>query len=559
MGAAITGVQSNHVICTIKHFALNDQETGRAYADVGITEAAARESDLLAFQIGIEQGRPGAVMCAYNQINGAHGCHNDWLLNRVLKRDWRYRGFVMSDWGAVHGVDAAAKGLDQESGAQLDDDFYFGKPLAEAVEADPAMSARLDDMDKRILTAIYLNGIDGDQVTSSASIDKAAGAAVAENVAREGIVLLRNQHDVLPLSRSVNRIAVIGGHADIGVLSGAGGTQVHEAAGPALVIPRGGEGPRASINSEQYHRSSPLKAIQALAAKAEVSFRDGRYISDAVTLARNSDVAIVFANEWRVEGLDVPDLTLPDGQDALIAAVAQANPNTIVVLETGGPVLMPWLDQTAAVIEAWYPGMRGGEAIAEILFGETNPSGRLPLTFPASLAQLPRPALEGRNGGESGDMAATRSAGAKLTVDYNIEGSDVGYRWFARQNEQPQFPFGFGLSYSHFEASALKLAGMEASFMIRNSSACHGATIAQLYLTARNDEQKRRLVGFTRIDLAPGETQRVRISIDSRLLADWKNGGWDMPGGTYTFALGESAAALGTSVTARLSHRHWRD
>ena len=559
VGAAITGVQSNHVISTIKHFALNDQETGRAYADAGITEAAARESDLLAFQIGIEQGRPGAVMCAYNRINGAHGCHSDWLLNRVLKGDWRYRGFVMSDWGAVHGVDAAAKGLDQESGAQLDDDFYFAKPLAQAVEADPGMAARLDDMDKRILTTIYLNGLDGDHATSSQSIDKAAGAAVAQDVAREGIVLLRNRRDVLPLSRSINRIAVIGGHADIGVLSGAGGTQVHEEAGPALVIPRGGEGPRAFINSEQYHRSSPLKAVQALAPKAEVRFRDGRYISDAVALARKSDVAIVFATEWRVEGVDVPDLTLPDGQDALIDAVAQANPNTIVVLETGGPVLMPWLDKTAAVIEAWYPGMRGGEAIAEILFGETNPSGRLPVTFPASLAQLPRPVLDGRNGGESGDMAATGSAGAKLTVDYNIEGSDVGYRWYARRNEQPLFPFGFGLSYSHFEASPPTLAGMEASFTIRNSGARRGTTVAQLYLTARNDEQKRRLVGFTRIDLAAGEARRVRIPIDVRLLADSRDGSWDLRGGTYAFALGESAEALGTIVTTRLPHRDWRD
>ena len=559
VGASISGIQSNRMIATIKHFALNDQETGRGYVDVRIKEAAARESDLLAFQIGIEQGRPGSVMCAYNQINGAHGCHNHWLLNRVLKGDWRYPGFVMSDWGAVHGADAAVKGLDQQSGSQLDDDFYFAKPLANAIQIDPSVAERLDDMNKRILTAIYANGLDGDPEAATETIDKAAGAAVAEDAARQGIVLLRNPRGVLPLGRSVSRIAVIGGHADVGVLSGGGGTQVHEEQGPALVIPRGGDGPRAAINSEQYHRSSPLKAIQALAPKAQVSFRDGRYISDAVTLASQSDVAIVFATEWRVEGQDVADLTLIEGQDALIAAVADANPNTIVVLETGGPVLMPWLDKTAAVLEAWYPGMRGGQALAAILFGEVDPSGRLPVTFPASLAQLPRPVLEGRDGGEIGNVTASGSAGAKLQVDYDIEGSDVGYRWYARSKQKPLFPFGHGLSYTRFETSPPKVVGTKASFTIRNAGERPGTSVAQLYLTARNGEPTKRLVGFTRVDLAPQESRNIELSLDPRLLADWKNDGWDMPAGTYAFALGASSEALGMSVETRLPARHWRD
>lgn len=559
VGASIAGIQSNNMIATIKHFALNDQETGRGYVDVRIGEAAARESDLLAFQIGIEQGRPGSVMCAYNKVNGHHGCHNDWLLNSVLKHDWRFPGFVMSDWGAVHGVDAAVKGLDQQSGAQLDPDFYFGKPLAAAIASDPGLVVRLDDMNKRILTAIYAGGLDNDPKSGNGVIDKAAGAAVAEDVARQGIVLLRNTRGVLPLGRSASRIAVIGGHADVGVLSGAGGTQVHEEQGPALVIPHGGDGPRAAINSEQYHRSSPLKAIQARAPQAEVSFRDGRYISDAVALARKSDVAIVFATEWRIEGRDVPDLTLPEGQDALIAAVAEANPNTIVVLETGGPVLMPWLDKTAAVVEAWYPGMRGGEALAAILFGDVDPSGRLPVTFPTSLDQLPRPVLEGRDGSEVGNVTASGPAGAKLDLDYDIEGSDVGYRWFARTNKRPLFPFGHGLSYTRFETSVPQIAGMKASFTVRNLGARPGTSVAQLYLTARNGERKKRLVGFARVDLASQEAKRVEVTLDPRLLADWKDDGWEQPAGIYEFAVGQSSEVLGPSVKTRLAHRHWRD
>jgi beta-glucosidase len=358
-GHAIRGIQSNHIIATIKHFALNGQETGRKFVDPRISEGAARESDLLAFQLGIEIGNPGSVMCAYNKVNGDPACSSNWLLNTVLKRDWGYKGFVMSDWGAVPDLQAAMNGLDQQSGGQLDKAMFFDRPLAEAAADKPAWAARRDDMNRRVLWAIYDNGLDKFPVSPGGKIDFDAHGRIAQDTAEQGIVLLRNERGALPLAASAKRIAVIGGYADTGVVSGAGSSQVQGQGGPAVSIPLGGGSGFAAFIQEAYHRSVPLKAIKAQAGDATVTYRNGRYISEAVTQAKQADVAIVFATQWSTEGFDQPDLTLPNGQDALIAAVADANPNTIVVLETGGPVLMPWLGKTAAVVEAWYPGARG--------------------------------------------------------------------------------------------------------------------------------------------------------------------------------------------------------
>ncbi|UVO54922.1 glycoside hydrolase family 3 protein [Sphingomonas sp. SUN039] len=558
VGASIAGIQSANIISTIKHFALNGQETGRKFVDVKISESAARESDLLAFQIGIERGQPGSVMCAYNRVHGKQACDSDWLMNKVLKQDWRYKGFVMSDWGAVPGLGAALNGLDQQSGAQLDPKVFFAAPLAEAAKTDPAYARRRDDMNRRILTAIYANGLDTHPVAKGGSIDLAANAGVAEEVARQGIVLLRNRGDVLPLAAGAKRIAVIGGYADTGVLSGAGSAQVQGAGGPAAVVPMGGDGPFAQFVNQQYHRSAPLKAIKARAKDAAISFNDGRYVSAAVADAKKADVAIVFATQWATEGIDQPDLSLPNGQDALIAAVAAANPRTIVVLETGGPVLMPWLDRTAAVVEAWYPGARGGEAITAVLFGDANPSGRLPITFPASLDHLPRPQLDGLGTIET-DFSGAGKPGDAISADYDIEGSDVGYRWNARKGHKALFPFGHGLSYTTFAASGLKVSGLSASFTIANTGRRDGATVAQLYLVSRGGEAKQRLAGYRRVSLAAGTSQSVTLAIDPRLLADWKDGGWTLSGDDYGFALGDSAEALGPVVKIRIGARRWRD
>jgi beta-glucosidase len=554
-GAAVSGIQSTHVISTVKHFALNGQETGRKVASSNISDAAARESDLLAFQIAIEQGHPGAVMCAYNKVNQAHACGSDYLLNQVLKGAWKYPGWVMSDWGAVHGLADALHGLDQQSGSKLDPAVFLGGTLAQAAAEDPAYAARLRDMNQRILRSVYAVGVDSAE--PAAPIDAQADAAVAQAVANEGIVLLRNRAHALPLSRQLRRIAVIGGYADSGVISGAGSSQVQSADGPAVSVPLRNSGKFANFITQAYHRSVPLQAIQSRLPDTHIEYRDGRYLSEAIRVARAADVALVFATEWRSEGFDVPDLQLPDRQDVLIAAVAAANPHTIVVLESGGPVLMPWLDGTDAVLEAWYPGARGAEALAAILCGDVNPSGKLPVTFPASLEQLPRPALPGAEVIKP-TYTDEPPPGTMLDVDYSIEGSDVGYRWFARRGEQPLFPFGFGLSYTTYEYAQLSATAGKmprARFMVTNTGAVAGQEIAQLYLLAAPQGERRRLLGWVKLPLQPGESKAALITIDRRVLADFDSTAqhWHLAAGRYTLAAGPSSADLPLKVQLQLS------
>ena len=554
-GAAVTGIQSMHVISTVKHFALNGQETGRMVASSNITEAAARESDLLAFQMAIEQGRPGAVMCAYNKVNQVYSCGNDYLLNQLLKGAWGYPGWVMSDWGAVHELTDALHGLDQQSGSQLDPKVFFGETLAHAAETETAYAKRLRDMNLRILRSIYAVGVkDGE---SGQSIDFVAHGKIAEAVASEGIVLLRNQDHALPLAATLKHIAIIGGYADSGVMSGAGSSQVQGVDGPAISVPLTNNGMYANFITQTYHRSVPLKAIQARVPDASIEYQDGRYISEAVRAARGADVALVFATEWRSEGYDVPDLRLPDGQDELIAAVAAANPHTIVILETGGPVLMPWLANTAGVLEAWYPGARGAEALAAILFGDVNPSGKLPVTFPASVAQLPRPALPGWDVIKP-SFVDSPPPGTVVDADYNIEGSDVGYRWFARRDERPLFPFGFGLSYTTFLYANLSAAAgtvARASFTLTNTGKIAGSETAQLYLVRSPQGKRLRLLGWTKLPLKPTETTPISISIDRRVLADYdaKAHRWHLAAGTYELAAGSSSTDLPIKVNIKLN------
>ena len=503
-----------------------------------IGEAALRESDLLAFELALEGGHPGSVMCAYNRFNGAYACGSDALLNRTLKGDWSYDGWVMSDWGAVHGVEDMAGGLDQESGQQFDKKVFFDKPLAEAVQIGATPAARVSDASQRILRSMFAVGL-FEHPPVKTPLDTEADAAIAGHAAAEGAVLLSNPTGLLPLARDIKQILIIGGHADAGVLSGGGSSQVVPLGGAAVTVPMGGEGPAAPFRVMMFDPSSPLKAIKAKAPGAELHFYDGSYPSAAATLAKGADVVIVFATQWMIEGEDAPDLSLPNGQDAMIAAVAAVNPKTIIVLETGGPVQMPWLDKVGAVLEAWYPGAKGGDVIADLLFGDINPSGRLPITFPQSTTQLPRPEIPGFGHREQ----------AQFDVDYNIEGAEVGYRWFARKALKPLFPFGFGLSYGRFDYANLKVEGgprLTASFDVRNVGNRLGADVPQLYLTDASGKNRFRLLGWDRVTVKPGETAHVTLTVDPRLLADFDDAqhGWRSDAGRYRVALGASAGDL---------------
>ena len=536
----VIGAQSAGVIGTVKHFALNANETNRSTVDAVIGEAALRESDLLAFEIAIERSQPGAVMCAYNRVNGDYSCGNDYLLNKVLKGAWGYKGWVMSDWGAVHDASYAVTGLDQQSGEQLDGQVWFDKPLAAELAAGRLPHARLSDMVRRILRSIYASGI----ARPAPAVDLAKHRRTALEVARAGIVLLKND-GVLPLAAGTRTIAVIGGRANVGVISGGGSSQVTPIGGYAATIPRGGEADGVAWSAETYAPSAPLEELRKLMPKAQLAFDPGLYPVAAAALAKRSDLAIVFVTKHEVEGFDSPDLSLPEGQDAVIAAVAAANPRTIVVLETGNPIAMPWKDGVKAIVAAFYPGQAGGQAIAEVLTGIVNPSGRLPITFPASVADTPRPELPGFG---TPDGTPTR-------IDYS-EGSDVGYRWFARTGRKPLYAFGHGLSYTRFSYAQLQATGGQTptiSFTVRNDGDRAGSDVPQVYLTSLAGVKTERLIGFQRVTLKPGETRRVTLVADPRLLASYDTAlhRWRIAGGRYALALSRAADApvLATEVT----------
>jgi beta-glucosidase len=562
-GAHIAGVQSNHIVSTIKHFALNAQETGRMVVDARIGEAALRESDLLAFQIAIERSNPGSVMCAYNKVNGDWACENDFLLNKVLKRDWGYRGWVMSDWGAVHSTEKAAlAGFDQESGQELDRAVYFGAPLKAAVTAGKVPVARLDDMVVRYLTGLIETGAYDDAVPASAQTpDYARHALVAQRAAEAGIVLLKNEGALLPIAQTAKRIAVIGGAADLGVLSGGGSSQVRSVGGAPIEIPLS-RGPAASFARITYHASSPLAALRKALPGARITFVDGRNLTAAVDAAKSADMAIFFATQWTSEAQDVADLSLPDNQDALLSAVAAAQPRTVAVLETGGPVRMPWLEHVPSVVQAWYPGQRGGEAIANILTGKVNPSGRLPITFPVNEGQAPRArpvgldlftSLEAQAASNPGDGSSNELK--SFPADY-VEGSDVGYRWYEKKALTPLFAFGHGLSYTDFAYSSPVVTGgktLTVTFDVTNNGKRVGADVPQMYVSREGSNTPMRLAGFTRLTLNPGEKRRVTLTAEPRIVADYDTRlpGWRIAGGRYRVAVAHDAQdrALVSSAT----------
>jgi beta-glucosidase len=521
-----------------------------------MSEPAMRESDLLAFQLAIEIGRPGSVMCAYNKVNGAYACENAFLLKDVLRRDWGYKGWVMSDWGAVHSV-SIRQGLDQESGTQPRKEIWFGQRLKDSLAAGAVDQADVDRSVSRILRTMYRLGLADDPPRVLKPIDFGPHLEVAQRVAEEGVVLLKNERRLLPIAATARRILVVGGHADVGVPQGAGSSQVWPVGGSPIRLPYD----QKPYHFRLYMPSAPLAGLKAQFPQAAVDFDDGSDPARAARAAHGADVVVVFAEQFRTEGRDLSSLKLPDNQDALIEALAAANPNTVVVLETGGPVAMPWIAQVPAVVEAWYAGNRGGEAIARVLSGAVNPSGHLPVTFPASPAQIPNPVLPGQDlidAAKGQDVRTLPAAQHRLEISFP-EGADVGYRWYARKGLKPLFAFGHGLSYTTFEVSAPKLTAATATLTVRNTGRRAGATVAQLYLVGRNGQAERRLVGFQRVELAPGEVKSVKLSVDPRMLADWRGGEWTMPAGTYDFASGESSDRLSAAAKVTLPPRRWRE
>jgi beta-glucosidase len=521
---------------------------------------AMRETDLLAFEIAIKTSGAGAVMCSYNRVNGDYACENSYLLNDVLKKSWGFPGFVISDWGATYSTTKAAMaGLDQEEPTGK----FFGEALRKAVQSGEVPLARLDDMVHRILRSEFAAGI-VDNPPRPQVVDVFGGLDLAQRFAEQGSVLLRNASALLPLdARRIKSIAVIGSHADVAVLTGGGSAQVDPPGGNAVRYPARPAGGNSSEAEAIFGRnpiwdpSSPLKAIRAKAPNARIEYDEGTNAASAAQLAKASEVAVVFVNQPATEGRDT-SLTLPDGQDELVAAVAKANPRTIVVLETGGAVTMPWIGDVGAALEAWYPGIRGGEAIASILFGDVNPSAKLPTSFTRSEGDLPHPQIPGTQSaaGEGSDTAFRGPKMQPFDIDYT-EGLKVGYKWFDAQDKLPLFPFGHGLSYTTFAYSGIQASPFSVTFTLKNTGTRPGAEVAQVYaeLPKSTNEPPRRLVAWQKVELAPGESKTVTIPIDRKFLSifDTNTKNWRLAPGAYTLYIGGSERSVPLSAKLEIA------
>jgi beta-glucosidase len=559
-GQEVAGTQAQHVIGDMKHFAVNDRETDRHTLNVKIDKRALRESDLLAFEIGLREGRAGAVMCAYNGVNGEPSCENEYLLTETLKKDWKFAGFVLSDWGATHStVKASAAGLDQEEPSSV----YYGDTMKRVVLAGKVPMAELDEHVRRILRSEFASGIVDDPPVKG-PVDVNRDLNIAQQIAEQSVVLLRNEDGQLPLDGAKLRtVAVIGAHADVAMLSGGGSGQVDPPAGSALHFGAG-----LPWRGEVWFPTAPLKAVRARAPQTKVEYDSGTNPAAAAALARGADVAIVFVDQWESEGMDLASLSLSGDQDALVEQVAAANPHTIVVLETGSPALMPWASKVSAILEAWYAGSRGADAVANVLFGEVNPSGKLPITFPLHDADMPQPAVVrppaavrelGAVARLAGLLGGPGKEGQPVQLTYH-EGLLVGYKWYEAKQKAVLFPFGFGLSYSKYRYSGLRVkevdGGVRVDFTIENTGDRAGAEVGEIYasLPAGAGEPPKRLVGWQKTRLNPGESRPVAVKIPAQYLSIFVGGRdeWELVPGEYTILVGGSSENLPLCGRVRL-------
>ena len=555
----IRGMQDEGTVACVKHFAVNNQEVERGRIDVDVDERTLREIYLPAFEASIKEGGALAIMGAYNKLWGEHCCQNAFLLNQVLKKGWGFKGAVISDWGGTHDTrEAATKGLDLEMGTwgRSYDDDYLGKAFREGVRDGTYPAALLDDKVRRNLRMLFATGaVDGRR---PGSINTKAHMVTALRAAEEAVVLLKNEGALLPVDPAkVRTVAVIGQNAVRTFAAGvnsAGVKAFHETTILEGIIARA-HGTMNVVFSEGYRQPVIRRVSEHDAAgvrKTEVvdaTPEEAKDLSDrAVAAAKSADLVLLVCGLTHQphnddEGTDREGLGLPAHQAELIARVHGANPRTVVVLVDGSPVAMdPWVAQVPAVVQAWYGGSEAGTALAAALFGDVNPSGKLPVTFPRSLEQTP--AFQG------GPRAYP---GLQGTVHYD-EGLLVGYRWYDAKGIEPLFPFGFGLSYTTFAYKNLRVtptgpATVSVECDVTNAGDRAGAEVVQLYVEppkASVPRPPRELKGFARVELAPGETRTVRLELTPRSFAYYAvpEHSWSVEAGTYGIAVGSSSRDL---------------
>ena len=564
----IEEVQKNGVAACVKHFALNNQEAHRHGIDVEVDDRALNEIYLPAFKAAVQEGGAWAVMGAYNKYKGEHCCHNRYLLNDILKRDWAFDGVVVSDWGGTHDTKQAAEnGLDMEFGSWTDglswgasnayDNYYLAAPYLDMLRKGEASTATLDDKARRVLRLIFRTAMNTRKPFGS--LNSPEHLAAARRIAGEGMVLLKNEGGVLPIDLGrAKTIAVVGENA-IKMMTVGGG----------------------SSSLKVRHEYTPLEGIRAAAAgKAEVIYERGyvgdvtgdyngvktgqdlsesrseaQLIADAAAAARKAD-AVIFvgglnkSNHQDCEGDDRLQYGLPYAQDKVIGALAEANPNLAVVIVSGNAVAMPWIDRVPAVLEAWFSGSEAGNALADVVFGAVNPSGKLPFTFPVRL-------------GDNGAHALGEYPGADK-VKYN-ESIFVGYRWHDKEQLKPLFAFGHGLSYTAFAVGNVKAdrttlapnGSIRISADVTNTGDRAGAEVVQLYI---GDEQSslprpvKELKGFQKVSLNPGQTQTVTFEITPGMLQyyDDAKGAWVAEPGAFTAYVGAASDDIRGTVEFEL-------
>lgn len=527
----INGIQSKGVGTSLKHFAVNNQEFQRFTISAEIDERTLREIYLPAFEIAVKQAQPWTVMCAYNKVNGTYCSEHTYLLTEILKQEWGFAGFVVSDWGAVRNQVAALKGgLDLEMPGPRP---YDVQAVVDAVQSGELAEKVLDEAVRRILTIVFQAA----ETPKGGQFDVAGHHELARQVAAESMVLLKN-NGILPLKK-FQQIAVIGRAAEHAHIQGGGSSH---------------------INPTQV--TVPFAAFQQAASDAEVTYAMGYpadesfqqpLIDEAVQIAQTADVAVLYIalpSFKESEGYDRPDLDLTTQQVALIKAVSQIQPNTVVVLNNGAPVAVgDWIDGVAAVLEAWMMGQAGGAAIADVLFGRVNPSGKLAETFPHRLADTP---------------AYLNFPGGNGQVHYG-EGIFIGYRYYDAKEIPVRFPFGYGLSYTTFayskptvSATQFKdVAGVTVSVDVTNTGTVAGKEIVQVYVhdhKAKLVRPRKELKGFAKVALQPGETKTVTLPLDFRAFAYYHPGyqQWITEDGEFDLLIGASAADIRATLTVTL-------
>jgi beta-glucosidase len=549
--ADINGIQRGNrdepVMAVVKHYIANEQELDRQTSSSNMDGRTLREVYNQPFAIAVSKGSPGGIMCSYNQVNGAYACENP-ILNNLLKGDTGFDGYVTSDFGAVHSTAPSLNnGLDQELNRPV---FYTPANIGAALDSGQVSAGEIDAAAFRVVRAYIRAGLFDHPLpaTPSTSASTPQSKAVARTVAEQGSVLLKNRDSVLPLTSHSKTIAVIGPTASNTPTGGvSAGTICAEGRGNAAACP---------------NPVAPLDAITARAAEAgqTVTYDNGADPAAAAAAAKAADVAVVFGYAKQGEGTDRTTLALDGNGDSLIAAVAAANPNTVVVLETGTATTMPWLADVKSVVEAWYPGDQQGNALARLFYGDTDFTGRLPMTFPKSLADTPT-STTAQYPGTFSDGSTARPAGSTQIrqVSYS-EGLQVGYKWYDSQNIEPLYPFGYGLSYTSFSYRNVRVAprlkgkagSVSVSFDVRNTGSRAGTATPQVYLTlpSASGEPGRRLVGYEQVSLKPGQSSRVQLTIDAAA-ADhpfgfWNTGihAWDIVPGAYTVQVGASSRDL---------------